>query len=265
MSNNGVRNDIKDFYTEVSQGNVAGYSLVHKYGRNDSIANGVWSLISSVSTDDALPSSGSPVRIKVSGNALDTASGSGAREITVFGIDDSLEEVSETIATSGSGVSAATTASFWRVYRAYTSEVGSYGGTNSGAITIEIADGTRDMVVITSGEGQTQHGAYAIPSGKVGYLLSLHMSADATKAADFRLFTRENLTDVVAPMSPKRLRLFFDGVLGDVFHRAVSPGPVLPALTDVWVEARGSTGSSEVSVDFEILLVDDPAGPIMQV
>jgi hypothetical protein len=265
MSNNGVRNDIKDFFVETSQGNIAGHSIVHKYGRNDSIANGVWSLVSSTNIDLSLPSSGSPARIKVSGNVLDTANGSGAREVTVVGIDDTLEEVSETIATSGSGVSAMTTSNFWRIYRAYASEVGTYGGANSGDITIEAADGTRDIIVITSGEGQTQHGAYSVPSGKVGYLLSVHMMADAAKAADFRLFTRENFIDTVAPMSPKRLRLFFDGVLGDVVHKAVTPGPVLPALTDIWVEARGSTGSSEVSVDFEILLVDDATGPIMQV
>jgi hypothetical protein len=121
------------------------------------------------------------------------------------------------------------------------------------------------MAIIKAGEGQTQHGAYTIPLGKVGYLMSVDLDADAGKAADFRLFVRGDFNDVSAPMHPKQLKLYWDGVLGQVNYRPKSPGIILNALSDIWIEARGGGAGTQVSVDFEILLIDDPTGPIKQV
>lgn len=251
-----------NFYIEVQQGNLAGYSIIHKFGRNNAVPNGNWALVSPMTPSGAMPSSGSTVRIKAGGNAADTAAGVGAREITVLGIDTSLQEVSETIVTSGANASATTTTVFWRLYRAYTTAVGTYGGGNVDDVIVENADGIDERLCICIDEGQTQHGAYSIPSGKIGYLLSIHMTADATKAADFRVFIRNNFTDVQAPVSSKQLKLYFDGVLGEVNYKPISPGLVLEALSDIWIEARGGGAGTEVSVDFEILLIDDPSGPI---
>jgi hypothetical protein len=187
----------------------------------------------------------------------DTASGSGARAITIIGLDSTLSEVDETIITSGANTSLATTGNFWRIHRAYISSVGTYIAANTGDIIIEDADGTIDMLTIMADEGQTQHGAYSIPSGKTGYLLSMHFTADALKAADFRLFIRKNLTDVQIPVVPKLLKFYYDGILGQAAYEPISPGIILNALTDIWVEARGGGANTEVSVDFEILLIDN--------
>lgn len=249
----------KDFFIEVQLGNIAGYSIVQKFGRNGNVPNGSWEIVSLLSDGSGLfVQSPSTVRIKSGGNAADISDGLGAREITIIGIADTLDEVTETIATSGAGVSAATTNSFWRVYRSYVSSVGLYGSANYGDIIVEDSVGTYGLIMIAAEEGQSQHGSYSIPSGKTGYLLTVHVTADAQKAADFRLYTRENFTDVVPPMSPKRLRLYWDGVLGHIdAYLPKSPGLILPALTDIWIEAEGGGASTEVSVDFEILLVDD--------
>ncbi len=258
--NNGIPNSYKDFYLEVSLGNVPGHNIVHKFGRNDSILNSVWDLISPTGPSGAFPASGSPVRIKAGGDGTDIISGSGAREITVVGIDTNLQEITETIATSGASASLYTTASFWRVYRAYVSSVGTYNGNNVGNITMENSD---DKAIILAGEGQTQHGGFSIPTGKTGYLLNVHIMTDANKAADFRLFTRENFNDTTAPMSPKRLRLYFDGILGYMGIQPNSPMLMLPALSDIWFEARGGGAGTEVSIDFDILMIDDDPGHLL--
>lgn len=255
-------NDIpKNFLMEVRQGNVPGHSLVHKFGRNDSILNNVWDLISPTGPSGAFPASGTPVRIQAGGDGDDTANGAAAREITVVGIDTNLNEISETIATAGGSASAFTSASFWRVHRAYVSSVGTYGGNNTGNIVVEHSSSI-DIIDILAGEGQSQHGAYTIPIGKTGYLMSISLEADSNKAADFRLFTRENFNVVTAPMKPKRLQLYFDGILGQETLNPGSPMLVLPALTDIWIEAEGGGAGTEVSVDFEILLIDDDPGHI---
>lgn len=253
-------NDVsRNFLIEVRQGNIPGHSLVHKFGRNDSILNNVWDLVSPTGPSGAFPASGTPVRIQSGGHVDDTANGAAAREITVVGIDTNLNEVTETIATAGADASAFTETSFWRVYRAYVSSVGTYGGNNTEDIVVEHSEST-PIIDILAEEGQSQHGAYTIPIGKTGYLLSMSLEADSNKAADFRIFTREKFNVTTAPMIPKRLRLYFDGILGQETLSPPSPILVLSALTNIWIEAEGGGGATEVSVDFEILLIDDDSG-----
>lgn len=257
--------DVKEFYSEVQQGNIAEYSLVHKFGRNDDIPNGSWAMVSPSSPSGTFPGSGVIVRIKADGDVADSASGAGAREITIIGIDTTLQEISETLVTSGTSASLLTTTSFWRIYRAYVSDIGTYGNANIDDIIIEDSDGVNDMLTIKADEGQTQHGAYSIPLGKIGYLLSVDITVDASKAADFRLFIRDNFTNTVSPISSKRLRFYWDGVLGQASYKPVAPGLILNALSDIWIEARGGGQNTEVSANFEILLKDDPSGPIRRI
>lgn len=259
--NHGIPDGYKNFFVEVRQGNVPGNSMVHKFGRNDSIINNAWDLVSPTGPSGAFPASGTPVRIQAGGDAADTANGAGAREIVVIGIDTNLNEISETIVTAGADASAFTAASFWRVYRAYVTSVGTYGGTNTADIILTHT--TEPIIDILAGEGQSQHGAFTVPLGKTGYLVSIALMADGNKAADFRVFIRENFNDVTAPMKPARVQLYFDGILGQEKVSPPSPILVLPALTDIWVEARGGGANTEASVDFEILLVDDDPGHLL--
>ena len=257
--NNGIPNSMKNFFIEVQQGNLPGYEIVHHFGRNDSIINNVWDLISPTGPSGAFPESSTPIRIQAGGNVADTADGAGAREITVVGIAADLTDHMEIITTSGTGASAFTATSFWRVHRAYVSSVGTYGGNNVDDIILEHSAAVNIMDILAE-NGQSQHGAYTVPIGKTGYLMSITLEADASKAADFRVFTRESFNVTTTPMKPKRIRLYFDGILGQETINPGSPIIVLPALTDIWVEAEGAGANTEVSVDFEILLVDDDPG-----
>ena len=247
----------KDFLIEVQKGNIAGHTMVHKFGRNDAVPNGSWEFVNLLGFTAWPLSAATTVRIKAGGNAADTAAGAGAREVTVQGIDSNGDETSEAIATAGASASGNTTASFWRIHRAWVSSVGTYGAGNTAAVTIENSGGGTDLIQIAASEGQTQFGAYTIPTGKTGYLLSLHLTVDAAKAADFRVFTRDDITDTSAPMKSKRLKLYFDGVLGEMIYKPYGPELSINGLADIWVEAQGGGAGTEVSADFELLLVDD--------
>jgi len=255
----GVRYDIRNSLFEIKQGHVPGYSLVHKFGRSDDVANNVWSIVSLSPASGAFPSSGSRVNIRAGGNVADSPSGLGARSVTIVGINTDLEEVNEILITAGADASAMSTNTFWRLSRAYLETVGQYSNGNIGDIILE---NSAEMLTITAGEGQTQHAAYSIPAGKTGFLITVHLTIDAGKAADVRLMTRENFTNVTAPFSPIRLRHYWDGVLGEASYRPMAPGIELTALTDIWIEARGGGQSTEVSADFELLLIDDDPGHI---
>ena len=245
-----------DFLIEVQKGNVEGHAIIHKFGRNDAVANAVWELVSELGGTTAFLAAATTVRVKA-GDAADTAAGAGAREVTVQGIDDNLAEITEAIATAGAGASANTTASFWRVHRAWVSSAGTYATPyNTAAVIIENSGGGMDLIQIGAEEGQSEIAMYTIATGKTGYFLSGHIQVDAGKAADFRMFQRQTFNDVTAPVTSRRLVTHFDGVLGTSDFRLRSP-IIFPALTDIWWEAEGAGAQTEVSVDFELLLVDD--------
>ncbi|KKM67601.1 hypothetical protein LCGC14_1469480 [marine sediment metagenome] len=254
-----VNMSFKNFYVEVKKGNVPGHSLIHKFGRNDAVADAVWEGIHQLSTTFNFLTASTPVRIKAGGNVNDDAGGTGMQKLVVVGLDSDGNQAEETITANGGSASTATTTSFWRVFRLYIPDggCGTYGSANTGIVTVENSGGGTDLIMITATEGQSQYGAYAIPAGKTGYLLSVEVEADTKKPADFRMFTRNNLTDFSAPFSPRRIRLHFDGIDGPDTHNPDSPFFALPALTDIWMEAEGAGAQTEVSVDFELLLVDD--------
>lgn len=249
--------DIRNFLIEVQKGNIPGHSIVQKFGRNDSVPNASWAFVNELGFTGWPLSAATTVRIKAGGNAADTAAGLGAQEVTVQGIDDSFNEVTEAIATAGAAASSATSTLFWRVHRAWVSVAGTYGSANTGIVLIENSGGGTDLIRIEAGDGQTQFGGWTVPIGKTAYLLSMHFSVDALKAASIRVFTRDNIDDTTTPFSPKRLKLFFDGVIGQFNYTTNAPGLVINEKADIWVEAFGGGAITEVSTNFELLIVDD--------
>ena len=258
-----LQNELKvfsyEYMIEVQRGNVPGASIVHKFGRNAAVPNGTFEGVNQLSALFNFLTAATTVRVKAGGNAADTAGGAGAQSITLEGLDDTGAFATETIATNGASASASTTTSFWRVFRAYIPDgaAGTYGGANTAIVTIENTAGTIDLIMLAAGEGQSQYGAYAIPVAKTGYLMGVKVQADGQKAADFRLCVRNDLTDFSTPFSPRRIKFYWDGVLGSDNLMGSSPLLKIDALSDIWMEAEGSGANTEVSVDFEILLIDD--------
>jgi hypothetical protein len=256
----------RNFYLEIAKGNVPGHDLVHKFGRNQGIPNGSWEVINTVGTAGLAPlgihlQTAATMRVKAGGDAADTAAGNNAREITIEGLDSNWDEVSEAVATAGAGASAATSASFIRVNRAYVSSVGTYGESNNANVTIEDSGGAADMILISNSLGQTQDAQYTIPRLRYGFLTRVKFSVDAASAAshvNFIVWRRGNANDTSAPMVGGSARMLYwaDGVTEHyehIFHQPIRLDP----YTDIWIEAIGNSGTAAVTADFDIILVDD--------
>lgn len=234
--------------------------VVHKFGRNNDIDIGtedIWrvgGLIVWQTTDQTLSI--------VSDSANDTADGTGARSVTVIGLDGSLAEVSETINLNGAGA-VTTTQKFLRVYRAYVSSAGTYAGTTAGGNLGNINgtySGTGNPAFIiahdgTRGFGQTQSAFYTIPAGYLGYIAGIDIQVDATKPLTIQMWRREQATTVTAPVQSRRLLLFWDGAAGDVEYRPVAPMGPYSAGTDIWFSATSANNNATCTVNFEIWLV----------
>lgn len=252
-----------DYYAEVVKGNIAGASIVHKFGQNNSIGTSFEPVTRLGIYQTPQAASATTLRIKAGGNANDTAAGTGAREVTLEGIDENGDVCSEAIATNGFLASAATTCTFMRLYRAYVSASGTYAtatnGSHDGEIVIENGSGGTDWGDINETDfpkSQTEIGAYTIPVGYTGYLIGAFGFSDSAKTTELIFFKREGILDTAAPYEAMRV-VFEERLEGGEFTVDPKAPILLGTGCDVGFLAKVNTGTAEVEVDFEILLVQN--------
>lgn len=223
-------------------------TTVDKFGRNTAVGNSAFEIISASGVLNFLELAAT-VRIKAGGDAADTAAGVGAREVTVQGIavvGGNLRIATEAIATAGASASAATTLTWWRIWRAWVSSAGAYGGKNTAAITIEDTDGPDDQIVIPLDSGQTATSLFSTPDDRQLLIEQFILSIDTTQSAELRLCVRENFNDVTVPFSPTRIKRTFGAFAGMENHPNSSP-IVIPPLSDVWIEGKAAAASALIS------------------
>lgn len=253
---------MKDFLIEVSKGNVPGHSIIHKFGQNNSVGTSFVPVTRSGVYHTLQPASATTLRVKA-GNANDTAAGSGAQEVTVQGLDETGALVTEALATAGTSASATTTATFIRQPRAWVSKSGTYATSSAGShaanIVIENGAGGTDWCDIESTDfprGQSEIGVYTIPVGYTGYLVGAFGFVDSSKITNLLFFKREGITKASAPYDAMRI-VFEERSEGGQFNVNVEAPIELGTGCDCGFMAKVNTGTAEVEVDFEILIIDN--------
>ena len=227
---------------------------VAKFGENPNIA---------ASTTEYITTSGQlffqqtaqTLRIRSGGNANDDATGSGARKITVQGLDANFKLYEEDIITAGTSQSGATTGTFFRVFRAFVSETGTYGGTNAGDITLEYSTSTDEAILISAGVSQSEHAAYTIPAGYQAILRRVDATVESGKPADIAIWVRNNADNTTVPFSASRRLLHAIGIDGSL-DRDYRAYPRLPEKTDIWMTSTAGASTVGVVGAFDLVLVD---------
>ena len=241
----------------IANNDVQGYTSIHKFGRNPSIGNAPETVWMHGGTYEYLDVGAASTLYAYSANAQDSASGTGARTITILGLDNNFNEIEETVTVGG----APTTLQFLRVYRAYIATAGSL-TTNKGNVLITTGTGGTGTVLAdigligtgtTYGLGQTQLALYTIPAGKTGYLTTWNVGcAPMNNKATVLLKSRELDGD-----APFRTKDIVD-LVGGYHHQNYSIPLRFPEKTDIEVVASGDT-TTIVSSSFDLILVDNPA------
>lgn len=247
----------------VASGKIPGVSVVHKFGRNESIGT-TYTLISTGGVYQMLqPAAAVTLWVKAGGNAADTAAGVGARSVSFQGLDETGAEVTATVATAGASASLATTETFIRLYRSWVATSGAYATTATASqaadIVIEDSGSAADWATIqfvSPGLGQTEIGAYSVPLGKTAYIQSAILQVDSTKAVDLALFQRQSILDAAAPY--QAARIVFQAVALDGIEtvRPLTPFGPFPALTDLFWMGKVAAGTGSATIDYEIVLED---------
>ena len=231
----------KDFYSEVSKGNIAGHTIVHKYATNFDIDTGsvpetVWSYgglypWSALSTAQTL--------YCLSTDASDTG------DLTIQGLDENFAPLSETVTLTG--LSAVTTTNtFSRVFRM------SYSDTNVGEITVRTVSGTGTVVAeVPVSYAQTIMAVYTIPAAYTGYLLACDITVSSNRDAELAIYQR------VGGTGPFRIVH-----IAEVYQNAYRyefPIPLrFTEKTDIEFRILNvGTNDTRTSVNFDVMLVDD--------
>ena len=249
-----------EYLIEVAKGNIAGASIIHKFGANFALGGNYAPV--TIGGIYQTPQVAGAVTLRVkAGNTNDTAAGSGAREITIQGLDATGALQTASVATAGTSASANFTGTWLRVFRVWVSASGTYAssiaGSHNSAIVIESTAPTNYATIDATSfpKGQSQIGAYTVPLGFTAYLLDYASTVDSTKSVDFIFFKRENILETAAPYTAMRTVFQNRGQENSFTRRFLEPIK-FEALTDIGVMGKGS-GTPEVTVDFNLLLIAD--------
>ena len=251
-----------EFLLEVRKGNVAGHSLINKFGFNDAVD----STLAPVA-DGAVyqtPTSATALEV-VSSSTDDAAAGTGARTVIIEGLDANFNLQEETVSMNGTtAVDLANT--YTRVFRMYVGDSGTYAtqsaGSHAGTITLRVdgAGATWATIGLSAGGfpvGQTEIGCYTIAAGYTGYLISLDTQIESGKTPNVLWFRRTNADVVSAPYDP--IRLFYRTNISGGVNSVNYLGEVekFEEKTDLGAMAYIGASTASVSVRFQLLLVEN--------
>lgn len=247
---------------QIARGNMRLAHIHHQFGRNIACGTSYGPVSDNGFYRTPQVAGATPLRIKAGGDAADTADGSGARSVRLYGLNASGDEVQEVIDTAGASASSASTTSFIRLYHAEVEGSGTYGtqsaGSHVGNITIENAAGTEDWAQIQLNgfpSGATSIGSLTIPRNHVGLITSMQINVDQTKTTDILVLKREGVTETSAPYKPIVKLQEFLGVSSSVSVQFETPIK-FTELTDIGVLAKVSNGTGAVSVDMEVIMLE---------
>jgi len=256
-----------DFYTEVRKGNVYGHSIVSKFG---AIA-GLTTTLTPITSSGTYPTPTTPVALELvsTDNTNDIPGGTGALSVTIEGISNTngvWTEESQTVALNGT-TAVAVPNSMLRVYRLYVATSGSYATqtvpSHNSTITLRVASAGATWQQLTPtatgsfGLAQSEIACYTVAKGQTGYLLNKKITIESTKSANVFLFVRDNADTVAAPFSPMRVKELDRNIVTSAERHPAAPIVKVAGPADIGFMGQSTSVTTNLSIEFEILLVDD--------
>lgn len=247
---------ILDSAPEISLDRITGFAAFREFGSNSSIGTSETYVAIVGGSAPYMPST--PVTVEaISSSANDASAGTGARQITVTGLDSDWNLASEVITMNGTGATTATATSFYRVHSANVSAVGTYRGSNAGDITLRASGGGTSFVIISAGIGEGQGSHYCVPAGKTLLVIEIHMVVDSLKTSNPVFWQAPNANDLSATYSgAKRAIQRYTGAEG-MSDFSFNPSIAFPAYTDIWFSSTVASGTGAISVEYNGYLVDN--------
>ena len=180
--------NIENFPLAVSSGSLSpSYKEIYKFGNNPIVGNTLETIWSQGGIY-AYPASATTMTVS-SSSTNDTSAGTGARTVTISGLNGSYDETSETITLNGQ-TAVTTVNSYIRMNRAVVLTAGS-GAANAGVIYVGTGTVTAGVpanvfTTISIGTNQTLQSFWTVPANYTAYLYQTNIStgnSSSTKAS----------------------------------------------------------------------------------
>ena len=237
----------QEYTYSVAEGVVPNHYALFKFGTRTAVAAGTQSTVWEGATA-LYPYLANAEQLKIaSSSANDTAAGTGARTLTILGLDANFDEITETIDMAGLAV-VTTVNSYKRIFRAFVATCGTLYA-NAGNITVTNNAGTVQQLYIPVGDGQTLMTTWTVPKGRKLYLTQITKSTDSNKGARVSLFTRYNDGGILYPWRIRYRDYIFSG--NDVVRLNIPLD--IPEKTDVEIRVTtpASSGTTSMGATFE--------------
>lgn len=243
------------FELQVSRGQIYGHSVVHVFGHNPDVDDGVEATVWPVS-GALLGHPPSPTIMKISSSsANDTAAGTGARTVRILGINGTGGYVEETVTLNGQ-TEVNTVNTYDAIERMTVLTVGS-GGANAGIIyagTGTVTSGVPAVPysAIGIGDNLSLVGHWTCPAGHTGYLLAGKLTTGTTNANQYvvgrlKLRGTDDITRTAAITTLSEGTAWYDFT----YPIEISAGECITAT------AEGNGNNNDVASYFQIILIRD--------
>ncbi len=235
-----------------SSDEMTGYSVIHKYGHNldiDSTFETIWS----EGTNYAFIPTATVLKIS-SSSADDTSDGTGARTITIQGLDANYFEKSETITLNGQ-TAVNTSNTYFRIHRMFVETAGS-GQENAGTIyagtgTVTTGVPANKYATIPVGYNQTMMAIYTIPCDKTAYMTMFYAQPDSQASYQVQMLTGR-ATDSGVLRVRNELHAYQNQAIFNY-----KPYLKLTEKTDIQLRAKTGTANVEFAGGFSLIIVDN--------
>lgn len=249
-----------DFLYRVAASQISGLSLVDISGAVQTGSTTVTIPITDSGTYQQ-PTAAASLEA-LSGHADDTAAGSGARSIKIWGLDDAWALQDDTISLSGT-TPVPFTKTFRRMFKAEVLTAGTFcdynARNNHGEITIRGASAgpTWGKILVesaTRGYGRSHIGAYTIPAGYNGYILPHIAQIMSSGGGSTGILVNPTPGTIAAPFVPMNMVQLTRGHISGPYRSTRPIGPLVGPCDIVWIGIAASGTTPPMSVDAPILL-----------
>lgn len=230
--------------------------VVHKFGENSEV-----STATSPITNNGVymtPTTLTSLNL-VSDNTEDNINGIGARTVKITGLSTNWEQVSEIVEMDGINPVNLIN-QYYRVYRMQVLTSGTYASQTekSHQGNLILSNGTNNWAEIRINGialGQTEMAVYTVPKGYSAHLGNALVHINGNKVGNIYMFMRTGANITTAPYSAIIIKFQAHGVLGPLQLSPKSYSGAIPEMTDFGFMGNTDVGTTETSVDFEILLI----------
>ena len=232
---------------DIAEGSIANHDSIFKFGENDVVGTSAETLWKEGGLYDWAAVDAAAGQVTVSSSDADdvATTGTGARTVTIYGLNTSGVAASESVNMNGQ-TAVTSSGSYSRVNRII---VNTTGTTLSNEGIIYVGTGTvttgKPAVVwalASANENQTLMSIWTVPTGKTLYVVSIEVNTDGNKGAQISMFVRP-------PGEVFQIK-YRTHIFSASFYREFAIPRVFAAGTDIDMRAKSLSTTAGVGATF---------------